>query len=317
MYRHYVMQAEYMMGQDTTTLYVDWKHLLDHDAELAEVLELEYFRFEPCLRDSVRGFVGQEYPDYIWQGEETGKGEKKEFFVSFYGLPCVERIRALRMDRIGRLLSVSGTVTRTSEVRPELTAGTFTCSKCGRVEANVVQQFQFTKPLFCKNQACNNPNDFQLDMASSKFLDWQRVKVQENADEIPAGSMPRSIDVILRHEVVEKAKAGDKCVFTGMLVAIPDGSSMSRAGEATVSSRGDANAGVRAKESQNGQQGYGGLKKLGVRELTYRTVFVASGVQPLEVRTGVHNVRDSPEGAEALASEFTQEERDQVMMMGY
>lgn len=36
----------------------------------------------------------------------------------------------------------------------------------------------------------------------SKFVDWQRVRVQENADEVPAGSLPRSMDVILRHETV-------------------------------------------------------------------------------------------------------------------
>ncbi len=35
----------------------------------------------------------------------------------------------------------------------------------------------------------------------SRFVDWQRVRVQENSTEIPAGSMPRSMDVILRHEV--------------------------------------------------------------------------------------------------------------------
>ena len=38
----------------------------------------------------------------------------------------------------------------------------------------------------------------------SRFVDWQRVRVQENSSEIPAGSMPRSMDVILRHEVVER-----------------------------------------------------------------------------------------------------------------
>jgi len=311
-YRDYVMQANNMVENDTTTLYVDWKHLLDFDAELAEVIELEYFRFEPCLCDAVREFIGRHFSDYIWNTEDAGRGEKKSFFISFYDLPCVERIRALRTDRIGRLLSVSGTVTRTSEVRPELLAGYFTCGKCGKAEPSVAQQYQYTKPPYCRNPACNNPNDFELDMDKSRFVDWQRVKVQENADEIPAGSMPRSIDVILRHEVVEKAKAGDKSVFTGMLVVIPDHGSMARAGEATVAARGDANAGVRAKDQG---PGFRGLKKLGVKELTYRTCFMASGVQPLEVRTGVHNVRDAPDGPDNLASEFTQEERDEILRM--
>jgi DNA replicative helicase MCM subunit Mcm2 (Cdc46/Mcm family) len=39
-------------------------------------------------------------------------------------------------------------------------------------------------------------------MKRSRFVDWQRLRVQENADDIPPGSMPRSLDVVLRHEVV-------------------------------------------------------------------------------------------------------------------
>jgi DNA replication licensing factor MCM6 len=53
-----------------------------------------------------------------------------------------------------------------------------------------------------------------------------------------------------------------------------------------------------------------------VRELTYRLVFLASSVQPLEIRTGVHNVRDAPETAEKMMEAFTEEERETVKEMG-
>lgn len=43
-----------------------------------------------------------------------------------------------------------------------------------------------------------NVQRFQLNTELSKFVDWQKLRVQENANEIPSGSMPRSIDVILR-----------------------------------------------------------------------------------------------------------------------
>ena len=33
--------------------------------------------------------------------------------------------------------------------------------------------------------------------------------MQETSKEIPAGSLPRSLDIILRHEIVEHARAGD------------------------------------------------------------------------------------------------------------
>jgi DNA replication licensing factor MCM6 len=37
----------------------------------------------------------------------------------------------------------------------------------------------------------------------------QRVRMQEASKEIPAGSLPRSLNVILRHDIVEQARAGD------------------------------------------------------------------------------------------------------------
>ena len=53
-------------------------------------------------------------------------------------------------------------------------------------------------------------------------MDWQKLRVQEHSGDIPAGSMPRSIDVILRGEIVDMAKPGDRTIFTGNLVVVPD-----------------------------------------------------------------------------------------------
>jgi DNA replication licensing factor MCM6 len=64
------------------------------------------------------------------------------------------RLRELATSEIGRLVSVTGVVTRTSEVRPELLQGTFKCLECGGVIKNVEQQFKYTEVvnrqlLFC------------------------------------------------------------------------------------------------------------------------------------------------------------------------
>ena len=68
--------------------------------------------------------------------------------------------------------------------------------------------FFFPFLAICKNS--DNRKDWVLDTTKSKFVDWQRLRVQENANEIPPGSLPRSIDIILRHEIVERAKPGGK-----------------------------------------------------------------------------------------------------------
>lgn len=49
--------------------------------------------------------------------------------------------------------------------------------------------------------------------------------------QVPAGSLPRTTDVILRHDIVESARAGDKVVFTGNVIVVPDVAAISTPGE--------------------------------------------------------------------------------------
>ena len=86
----------------------------------------------------------------------------------------------------------------------------------------VPQQFCLTYPSVCSNTACTNRTKWQSLLDQGTFVDWQKVRVQESPDEVPPGSLPRTLDVILRNASVEKARAGDKCLFTGTLLAVPD-----------------------------------------------------------------------------------------------
>ena len=206
---NYNEQIINMIKNDKTTVYINFEHLMDFDSELGEAIELEYYRFESFLRKAVQDYVSLEHRDYV---HDVDKGTR-EFFVSIYNMPRMEKIRSLKTDRIGRLIAVSGTVTRSSEVRPELLLGSFACDKCATVHAGVEQQCTYTLPQVCRNPECpsaSSVSTFDCLSEQSVFVDWQRLRVQENADEIPPGSMPRCIDVILRNEIVESAKAGDK-----------------------------------------------------------------------------------------------------------
>ena len=122
----------------------------------------------------------------------------------------------------GHLIAISGTVTRTSEVRPELLFGAFKCEDCGTVMKDVEQEFKYTQPTTCLSPTCGNTVNFVLVPEHSKFADWQKIRIQENSSEVPRGAMPRSMDVILRNEIVETAKAGDKVIIVGMPIVIPD-----------------------------------------------------------------------------------------------
>ncbi|SCU95315.1 LADA_0G14906g1_1 [Lachancea dasiensis] len=212
-------------------------------------------------------------------GSTVGSPEQTErvFQISFFNLPTVHRIRDVRAEKIGSLMTISGTVTRTSEVRPELFKASFNCDMCRAVVDNVEQVFKYTEPTFCPNPSCENQAFWTLAVGRSKFLDWQKVRIQENANEIPTGSMPRTIDVILRGDCVERAKPGDRCKFTGTEIVVPD---ITQLGLPGVKPSGSADNRGMSRSSEGLNTGVSGLKSLGVRDLTYKISFLACHVIP-------------------------------------
>ncbi|KAL1597815.1 MCM DNA helicase complex subunit mcm6 [Paraconiothyrium brasiliense] len=307
--KYYIAQVKGMKLYGLSTLYVDYTHLQRHeDGVVAAAVASEYYRFLPYMVRALHNLIAKYEPQYFRDHRQptatgtatsTSRSERayeegtsqndslnektanqqtdKIFTLAFYNLPLISRIRQLRTESIGRLLSISGTATRTSEVRPELSMATFICEACNTVVPNVEQTFKYTEPTQCPNTVCMNREGWRLDIRQSTFVDWQKVRIQENSSEIPTGSMPRTMDVILRGEMVDRAKAGEKCIFTGTAIVIPDVSQFRVPGVRAQATRDNSGA---ARGADVGGSGVSGLKALGVRDLTYRMSFLACMVTP-------------------------------------
>jgi DNA replication licensing factor MCM6 len=52
-------------------------------------------------------------------------------------MPAIQKIRELKVSTLGRLMSIHGTVTRTTEVKPELLNAAFKCLECNTITTNV------------------------------------------------------------------------------------------------------------------------------------------------------------------------------------
>ncbi|GAO17380.1 uncharacterized protein UV8b_00183 [Ustilaginoidea virens] len=310
--KYYVAQIRAMKNLQLSTFYVDFKHLaLWENGSLADGVMRQYYRFLPFLTAALHNMIAKYEPQYFREhrqptassalstsaASQLGSGSQSDpshrknehqqtdklFSIAFYNLPLVSRVRSLRAANIGQLLSISGTVTRTSEVRPELSSATFVCEACRAIVPNVEQTFRYTEPTQCPNRTCLNRVAWQLDIRHSTFVDWQKVRIQENSSEIPTGSMPRTLDVILRGEIVDRAKAGEKCIFSGALIVVPDVSQLGLPGLRPTAIRDDRGA---SRGADAGGSGVTGLKALGVRDLTYRLAFLACFVAPDTSSTG-------------------------------
>ncbi len=300
--KYYIAQIHGLCQFKLSTLYVDFTHLMDSErGVLATAIQGDFYRFLPYMLRALNSLIAKYEPQYYREhrqpgsttartdasltsnslSDEDGMNDKtpnqqtdKIFALAFYNMPLVSRVRQLRTDQIGKLASISGTVTRTSEVRPELHLATFVCENCNSVIPDVEQIFKYSEPTQCPNAQCMNRQAWRLDIRQSTFIDWQKVRIQENSSEIPTGSMPRTMDVILRGEMVDRAKAGEKCIFTGTLIVVPDVSQFRVPGVRPQAMRDPQ--GPRGGEA--GGTGVSGLKALGVRDLTYRMAFLSNMV---------------------------------------
>ncbi|EED44605.1 DNA replication licensing factor MCM6 [Enterocytozoon bieneusi H348] len=146
----------------------------------------------------------------------------KTIDLSFINNSVRVKIREIRSELLGRLISFNGTVTRTSQVRPELIIGGFKCRNCQTFINGIPQYFGYCPPLYCPNNLCTNRTNFDLIVEQSEFTNWQKIYIQESTEEIPKGSLPRNIEVIVRNELCEQINPGHHILFTGYPIVVND-----------------------------------------------------------------------------------------------
>ncbi|KAF0299152.1 Zygotic DNA replication licensing factor mcm6-A [Amphibalanus amphitrite] len=292
----YLEAAKELVKPERNTLQVSFEDIQRFNQSLATTIQEEFYRVHPFLCRAVR----------IFAKDRGGVSVEKEYYVSLVEYPSAVRVRQLTTDRVGQLLRITGQVVRSHPVHPELVTGTFTCLECQTVITDVEQQFKFSCPTMCRNPECNNRTRFSLDLEKSRFVDYQKLRIQETQAELPRGSIPRSVDVIVRAEAVESAQAGDRCDLIGTLIVVPDVASL-----ATPGARAETSAKVRADESE----GVRGLKALGVRELNYRTAFLACTVQPASGSGSGGELKADQLTADAIKHQMTEAEWSRVYEM--
>ncbi|CAH9111014.1 unnamed protein product [Cuscuta epithymum] len=133
-------------------------------------------------------------------------------------------IREVRASYIGQLVNISGIVTRCSDVKPLMQVAVYTCEECGFEIYQEVTARQFM-PLFeCPSSRCKinrAKGNLILQLRASKFLKFQEAKIQELAEHVPKGHIPRSMSVHFRGELTRKVVPGDVVELSGIFLPMP------------------------------------------------------------------------------------------------
>ncbi|KAI0155051.1 DNA replication licensing factor mcm7 [Xylariaceae sp. FL1272] len=133
-------------------------------------------------------------------------------------------VRQVRGENLGHLITVRGIVTRTSDVKPIVQVSAYTCDRCGSELFQPITSKQYAPETVCKSEDCKqNQSKGQLFPSSraSKFLPFQEVKIQEMAEQVPIGQIPRTLTVMCYGSAVRQVNPGDVVDIAGIFLPTP------------------------------------------------------------------------------------------------
>ncbi|XP_062083590.1 DNA replication licensing factor MCM7 [Humulus lupulus] len=133
-------------------------------------------------------------------------------------------IREVKASYIGQLVKISGIVIRCSDVKPLMQVAVYTCEECGFEIYQEVTARIFMPIFQCPSKRCDinrTKGNLILQLRASKFLKFQEAKIQELAEHVPKGHIPRTMTVHLRGELTRKVTPGDVVELSGIFLPIP------------------------------------------------------------------------------------------------
>ncbi|EPZ34230.1 MCM-domain-containing protein [Rozella allomycis CSF55] len=129
--------------------------------------------------------------------------------------------RSLNSSCLGKMVSIEGIVTSCSLVRPKML-------KSAHYEPNTktfyVQEYRDSTMLGAQGVGTSRAyprtdeagNVLKTVYSLSKYKEQQTVTIQEMPEKAPAGQLPRSIDVMLDEDLVDRVKPGDRVQIIGI-----------------------------------------------------------------------------------------------------
>ena len=133
-------------------------------------------------------------------------------------------VRNIKGEHLGSLINVRGIATRVSDVKPSLKIQAYTCDMCGNEIFQPITTKQFTPMQICPSPECeenNSKGQLYASTRASKFVPFQEVKIQEMADQVPVGHIPRQLTINCHGALTRQINPGDVVDVAGIFLPTP------------------------------------------------------------------------------------------------
>ena len=227
----YIDRIKEMAIKEQRSLLIDYEDLLKYNPKIADAIENNPDTVLAALSESIRDIALQVYPEYA---EKVYR-----FYPRFNGWLRTIPIRNLRSSHINKLVAIEGIIVRATPPRQKL----FKAVYLHTLPNGEQHEFEWPpnpgeeigdeleRPTYCPVCVASAIDEgveeggrgrpgrgtFKLLIDKSRYRDWQLIVVQERPEEVPAGQIPRSIEVVLTDDIVDIARPGDRVSVVGIV----------------------------------------------------------------------------------------------------
>jgi len=196
-----------MMALGVPSLVVDYIDLDSYSPILAKEITHQPDEYFAAFNEAVLSVLREIHPDY-----EQEIRDKIRVRIGNYTVQ--KGLREINADLIDKLVSVSGMVVRSSEIKPLAKKVAYLCTNCNTVTEAQLKGLVLKKPQKC--QACSE-RELEMDPENSLFIDFQMVRLQELPEDLPAGQLPHYVEVTVMGDLVDQCRPGDRIMLTGII----------------------------------------------------------------------------------------------------
>ncbi|CEL09087.1 Putative DNA replication licensing factor mcm3 [Aspergillus calidoustus] len=215
--RSYRADIVLMLNRKLRRLTVSLDEIRAHNREMADGLLTSPFEwsqaFDRALKDVVKTLPSR---------PSSESADEVNYYCAFVGafgeFSC--NPRTLGSSHLNRMVSLEGIVTKCSLVRPKVIQSVHYSERKDRFFARKYKDQTMTASgatsLNVYPQEDDEGNPIITEFGYSTYMDHQTISIQEMPERAPAGQLPRSVDVIVDDDLVDRAKPGDRIQLVGI-----------------------------------------------------------------------------------------------------
>jgi len=214
----YTQLVRDMVASEDKRLVVNINDLRKKNPQRAAKLLSSAFEELPAFQRALKEFVSAVDSNYA--------KSKEDLFIGFEGSFGSKHVspRLLNARNLGNLVCCEGIVTKCSLVRPKVVRSVHYCPATKKTMERSYTDMTDLNPYPSSAAYPTKDDDGNLletEYGLCAYKDHQTMTIQEMPEKSPAGQLPRSVDVVLDNDLVDKCKPGDRVQILGIYRCLP------------------------------------------------------------------------------------------------